>query len=280
LILALVSTSAGDAVSRSKAAEERGFDLVANEKWCEATYAFLEANDAAPSLDLIFNAALAADYAGDRQKALKLYADLIGAYPGSERNAEVTARIGELTQKMGADGVGTACAEPAPDEATPIATDAAATSSTSTPTGEPASKDGADSPGVMAFVPWTLLASGVVVLIVGGALAIGGIVPYLGHAQARNAILDAEQQGLDASEAQAAQTMWRGAWETWGLASVIVGATTTVVGTLLGFTGGALGVAAIALDEESPRDSAGSTTTTGIHLRALDERSRHAERRP
>jgi hypothetical protein len=281
LVLALASAGSEDAVSRSKAAEARGFALVEKEQWCDAAHAFIEANAAAPSLDLIFNAALAADYADDRQKALKLYADLIGAYPGSERNAEVTARIAELTQKMGTDGVGTACTEPAPDEGAPIAeSKSPSTTTSSTTETETKAADETGGTDVMAFVPWTMLASGAVVFVVGGALAVGGVIPYFGHAQARSAILDAEQSGGDASEAQAAQTMWRGAWETWGLASVVVGATTTVVGTLLGGAGGALGVADLATDEEalSPSSDAAPKTVTGIDVSTRVEQVRTVKR--
>jgi len=275
LLLVLAQAGPSDAVTRSKAAEARGFELVEQEQWCDAMHAFLDANASAPSLDLIFNAALAADYAGDRQKALKLYADLIGAYPGSERNAEVTARIAELTQKMGAEGIGTACSERAPDEYAGVSgAESSATPAASTTTDAPKSgeESGID---VMAFVPWTLLASGVVVFVVGGALAAGGAIPYLGHAQARSAIVEAEQQGADAAEAQAAQTMWRGAWETWGIASVVVGATTTVLGTLLGGAGGVLGVATMSMNEDAPSEtaSAPSSTVSDVGLRGLGDRT-------
>mgnify|MGYP000902700745 CR=1 FL=1 len=269
IALVLAAAPADDAVTRSKAAEARGFELVEKEQWCDAMHAFLEANDAAPSLDLISNAALAADYAGDRQKALKLYADLIGAYPGSERNAEVTARIGELSQKMSAEGAGTACPERAPDESTGTKDTSTAVESSKTPENAGAEQSDEGGLDVMAFVPWTMLASGVAVFVVGGALAVVGVVPYMGHAQARSAILEAEAAGADATDAQEAQTMWRGAWETWGLASVVVGATAGVLGTLVGASGGALGVAGLTLDEDAPAPAATEPPKTA-HA-AIDE---------
>lgn len=267
--------AAPTAVERSRAAEERGFASVDKEAWCEAYGAFLEANHFAPSVDLIFNAAQAADLAGDKKAALQLYADLLGAYPGSERQAQVNQRLVELTQALQKEGPGKACPTPAlpppsagaadaplaspPSQAEPATSSAPAgdpAAAEPSPTGPAASDDGGVS-GVgiaLAAAPWTLAGVGAGVGALGGALLIAGLVPFFGHAQVRQQILDAEATRADASALQSQQAAYRGAWESWGEPALFSGAALLGLGAATLVAGLAWGGVALAFggapDEE------------------------------
>jgi hypothetical protein len=265
LLLCSSAWGAEGAVERSRAAEERGFVDVENERWCAAFAAFMEANHFAPSVDLIFNAARAADLAGDRKHAVKLYAELLGAYPDSERQAEVNNRLAALTQEVQKLGPGTSCAEFAPadepegggvqtQDATALADDADPASSTSTSDAsekEPdvgnassseTADDGADSSlktspdasSTLALVgmvvPWSMAGGGLLLSIAGVAASSAGIVPVLGHAQARQQILELEATMGDASDLQVQQQGFRNAWETWGEISVWSGLAVLALG--------------------------------------------------
>lgn len=94
-------------------AERQAFAAIEAERWCDALHYFVVANSAAPSLDLIWNAAQAADLAGDRKRALKLYVELLGAYPRSKKQRKVNGRVKTLTAQIAKKGGGVRCEAPA-----------------------------------------------------------------------------------------------------------------------------------------------------------------------
>jgi len=63
LWVALSTISQSNDTAAAKAAEERAFAAIEEERWCDAAHAFMDANDLSPTVDLIYNAAQAADYA-------------------------------------------------------------------------------------------------------------------------------------------------------------------------------------------------------------------------
>ena len=83
---------ADDDLAMAAQHEEAGFAAAEAESWCEAASHFLKAYRAAPTIDYVYNAAMAADYAGDRRLALRLLVLLLGRHPDSERAQEVNKR--------------------------------------------------------------------------------------------------------------------------------------------------------------------------------------------
>jgi hypothetical protein len=224
LALVLLAPSAALADEEAaKKAEDEAFTAVEEERWCDAMHGFLVANDAAPSIDLIFNAALAADEAQDRKRALKLYVELLGAYPDSDRGESVNTRIADLTKAVQKDGDGTPCPEP---------------EATEEPAAEPAPAEQAPPPaeeppppaGVTYILPWSVAGAGAVIAVAGVGLAVLGGVPYFDFIGAREQILAAEREGGDAAALQERQEAARGAWTTWGELTMWAGVTTSVVG--------------------------------------------------
>lgn len=250
LLASLAAQADGDAVARAKAAEARAFEAIDGERWCDALHHFLEANAAAPSVDLIYNAAQAADLAEDRKQALKLYVELVGAYPGSERQAEVNARIRELTGVVAEEGEGSACPELAPEasgsdpvvEPTPVPV-------------EPASEASVD---VGAVLPWAVVGGGAVVMAAGAALAGVGSIPYFNFLDAREQILAAEQAGGDASALQRQQSDARASWQSWGELTTWTGVIGVVTGALVATGGLVWALSGSTPDEDQPSEEAAS----------------------
>lgn len=243
-------------VTKAKDAEERAFVAVDEERWCDASRLFIEANRYAPSVDLVFNAAHAAALAGDRKQAMKLYADLLGAYPGSKRQQEVTRAIADLTRKIEKEGPGQACPEPPPAEPAGAEPDPAAPAE---PSPEPAP---APDPAVHAeqtsatpaLWPWAV-AGGGALLAVGGATLSGiSLGPYFAHADAVEKIYAAEQAGADASALQKQQSEARQAWESWGELTLWSGVAIAGAGVAVTATGVVLGALSLAepTEEETP----------------------------
>jgi hypothetical protein len=206
-------------VAESKRAEARAFAAVEEERWCDANHAFLAAHQAAPQLDLVYNAAQAADLGGDKQQAVQLYVELLGAYPDSARQAEVDERIRALSKELQSGVEGVPC--PPPTEAAPDA------SVEADPAAEALPGAASAPPSVP---PWTVAGAGVVLLAAGTGLAAFGSLPYFGFHDARAAILEAEKGGGDAAGLHDRQTASRESWESWGGPSVISGVALAVVG--------------------------------------------------
>src|SRR5262245_58545414 len=83
LALALLLSSSAWAGDEKAAAdlEAKAFAAVDAKQWCEAVALFLAADQNAPSLDLVVDAAQAAEQGGDRAKALSLYAGALARMP-------------------------------------------------------------------------------------------------------------------------------------------------------------------------------------------------------
>lgn len=239
-------------VEQAKKAEAEAFRAVESESWCDALHLFVFAHQAAPSLDLIWNAAQAADLAKDRKEALKLYVELLGAYPNSERETHVRERIGVLTQEVAEVGRGVACPMPAVIEKLKKTDETEATSpasttntksgpqtdvsSVETETGASLSVDADGS--VKPYLPYATLAAGLGTALVGGALVALGTAPYLEFMSARDAILEAERNQTSAESFHASQTNGRENWEGWGAATVSVGGVMLATGVVAAIFGG------------------------------------------
>ena len=88
--------------NREKAAnaEKRAFKHIEGEKWCKATNAFLDAYDYHAAVVYIYNAAKAAEFAKDRKLALQLSLEMMGKFPGSDKQAEVNEMIQALSKEV------------------------------------------------------------------------------------------------------------------------------------------------------------------------------------
>ncbi len=241
-------------VDAARAAEEKAFAAIDEQRWCDAAHRFLDANDIAPSVDLIYNAAQAADYAGDRKLALRLYADLVGAYPGSDRQEAVNQRMVELTGEVTKSGAGTACPERTTPEA-PAATlpddapDANPDTAAVTGEGAPADSDTSGGGG-MSFLPWVGVGVSAVAVLAGGAMVAAGGGQALLHSYAKGQIENAQATGSDVPDgAHDLQSGARAAWQTWGEATFFAGIGTAVIATLLVGAAATWGVVDLVLAE-------------------------------
>ncbi len=245
LLAQLAAQPSAEDVSRAKAAEARAFVAIEGEQWCSAMNHFLEANAAAPSVDLIYNAAQAADLADDRAQALKLYDELVGAYPGSERQAQVNERVKELNALVEKEGGGTPCPAPAEKavsegpvvEPAPPAEEPPAT----VPAAEPA----------LGVLPWSVVGGGALLMAGGAALSGVGAMPYFGFLDAREKILAAELAGTDAGALQKQQRDARESWQSWGELTTWAGVITLVTGALVTTGGLVWALGSAAPDEEA-----------------------------
>lgn len=259
--LALVAPGQAE-VDAARAAEERAFAAIDEERWCDAAHRFMDANDIAPSVDLIYNAAQAADYAGDRKLALHLYTELIGAYPGSDRQAAVNQRMVEITSQVSKQGVGKSCPDrPAPPEPAPASVDKAGkvedTAPDEAPTGDASDVVAAPPPatagnagGGISFLPWIGVALAAAVVAGGAGLVGVGGSQYVAYFMAHNQINDAQANGTDVPDGvHDQQTNARAAWESWAEPTFLAGIATAAVATALVAAAVTWGVVDVALSE-------------------------------
>lgn len=248
--------SAAD-VKKAKAAEARAFQAIEGERWCDAMQLFLKANAAAPSVDLVYNAAQAADLAKDREQALKLYQELVGAYPESERQAQVDERIRELGEVTGSEGAGSPC--PTPPATTTTTAEAPVTPPEPAPEVSPLEDERGHAPPP-DVLPWTIAGAGGLLVAGGAVLTTLGALPFFSFLDAREKILAAEKAGADAGALQEQQADARAGWESWGELTAWTGLVTVVSGALVTTAGlvWALSSGDEALEEEAPSERDGA----------------------
>lgn len=257
-LAASVSRAASFGMEQAITAEKEAFRAVEAEAWCDALHLFVYAHEAAAALDLIWNAAQAADLAGDRKQALKLYVELLGAYPNSEREEYVRERISVLTKEVANSGLGVSCPVPASvaklkrsarmhQQNSTTQTQAQNKSGDSHATQAPgkspslAAAEQAGSSGSKAdagYLPYATLAVGASSVLLGSVLTAVGAMPYFDFMSAREAILEAERTQASADTWQMVQDGARASWESWGAASVAVGGALLGVGLITAATGG------------------------------------------
>jgi hypothetical protein len=246
-----------DALSADKAsaaaAEERAFVAVEEKRWCDAVFAFLEADTLAPSAALLLNAAQAAEVAGDLERTRALFVRVQQNTQGKaakdlpkELPKDLKKRLKKLDERIQKEGPGTACVAAPPPP--PVVVEAPPPDPEPAPVVvAPAADDGA----WIAPAAWTTAGVGGVVVASGVVLAVVGALPYADHAAAREAILSAEQAGADASALQAQQATARESWEGYGQASVVSGVVAVGVG-LVALGGGI--AAALLLSPAPPEE--------------------------
>ena len=165
---AFASTPAGAKdLNLAKQAEEKAFAAADQGLWCDATLHFLQAHQEAPNAQYIYNAAMAADSAGDRRWALHLFVLILGTYPDDERTQTISERTQIISQEIAKEGAGSPCATRVADSTPQNQKDEFWIETTTSPPA-PAT---APAPTPMVFgdnnIRWTVVATG-------GTLALGG----------------------------------------------------------------------------------------------------------
>lgn len=260
LAFAAPASDPAEVMRRAHAAEERAFVAVDQQQWCMALLAFLEADALAPDPDLLYNAARAADLAGDRTQALTLYSRVLEGATKA-RKAEVKKRLPQLVLEVERHGTGSACRGPgAPSPVLGADDPAPPTAAAKGAAGAPAPSVGAAAatlpttalpgPGVHGAPagaavaraeatpsptwPWLAVVGGGGVAVVGAVLAAVGAGPWFSYLDAQEGLRDAEQQGrLDVDALVAAQASAGRAWEAWGKPSLVAGLTAGAAGLLV-----------------------------------------------
>ncbi len=234
-------TTPSPAVSEAVALEEAAFAAVDEEQWCVAMHLFVKADQAAPALPLVENAAHAAEYAGDLERAAELLATLVERESNA---AKKKARKGAAWKfKVRSKGkTSTTCPAlevlrpPPPPEPEP----------------EPQAEPDPQTPPPSPLLPPTLGpvvgGVGVVTLIAGAAVMAVGVLPYVDHQNAVAAINEAEANKADARALQEQQAAARGAYESYGQLSVMSGGVLVGLGLTAAVAGGVL----VATQQGSP----------------------------
>ena len=225
LCLPLSATNAD--LQKARLSEEDAFKAAEAGEWCDATFHFLKAHESAPTVEYIYNAAMAADSAGDRRWAIHLFVSLIGNYPEDKRNQTISQRTQALTREIGRYGAGKACSNRAADN-DPQNIKGAYWLKT-TPSTPPAVN-----PPLKKFKPtndrnirWTVVATGGTLALGGGTMAALGAYPYFEG-------LDLYKEVLADNSSQNRQnyTLSRERWQSLGRPVAIAGTAAFLVGSL------------------------------------------------
>lgn len=224
--------SAADEAAR---AESAAFSAVDAQRWCDAVREFMRAHAFAPADELVFNAGLAAEKAGDADRARALFARVP---PASSRGKAAAKHLAELA------GVATTATCPdAPASAGSGAGAASGSGSEGAQGAETGIAPPPDDGGGVGVLPLGLLGAGVIVAVAGGIGIAAGSAQFVAHEDAVAAIRAGEKAGADPedlADEHERQRASRAAWEAWGLPAVIGGAVAIVVGAAAIAAGAAL----------------------------------------
>ncbi len=229
-MLVAAAPAAAQRESEAASAEARAFFAIEEQRWCDATAAFLEADSIAPSVDLVLNAAQAAKRANDRRQALTLFKDVKTRSPKSKSGKAAAKAITALEKEIGQSGEGTPCISltpplPPPPPPPPPPTEPP-------PSNEPAAEPVVEvRPLNVAAIATT--SAGAVLLVAGVGAAVVGLQPFFAHAGAAEQIRAAETASKPASSVvalQQTQNDARIAWSTWAQPTAIAGAVAAGVG--------------------------------------------------
>ena len=166
-------------LKEAQADEQRAFEYIEAEDWCNATNSFLDAYEKAPIIDYLFNAAKAARLAGDRRQAMQLNIELLGQFPGSPLTAEVNKNNKELSDEMTQNGPGLTCPRKKAETTSPPTTGSPSSTGTVSPPKPPVQTVPSPPPADLPPPPaeaaegTDLLTIGV--LAAGSVLTLGGI---------------------------------------------------------------------------------------------------------
>ena len=216
-------------LQKARGAEEKAFKAADAKDWCQATYHFLKAHESAPTVEYIYNAAMAADSAGDRRWAIHLFVSLIGNYPEDKRSQTINERTQVLTREIGRYGPGETCSN--------RVSDSDASSSKSAYWLQAPKEKTIPAPRRAPIqkilrtndenIKWTMVATGGTLALGGGTMALLGAAPYFEG-------LTLYEQVLADNNSQNRQnyTLTRERWQSLGKPVAIAGSVAFVVGSL------------------------------------------------
>tara|TARA_B100000683_G_scaffold275563_1_gene326745 strand:+ start:3077 stop:3838 length:762 start_codon:yes stop_codon:yes gene_type:complete len=226
---ALASTSAvAEDLNLAKQAEEKAFAAADQGLWCDATLHFLKAHQEAPAAQYIYNAAMAADSAGDRRWALHLFVLILGTYPDDERTKTISERTQIISQEIAKEGPGNPCATRVADNTPQTQKDAFWLETTPMPPAPPAPS----APTPMVFgdtnIRWTVVATGGTLALGGATMTVFGAYPYIEGLELYQRVLDD-----NSSQNRQAYTLVRERWQSLGRPVAIAGAAAFTLGGIV-----------------------------------------------
>ncbi len=245
LVVLAAAAAPPAAVAATTAAQHEAdaFAAIDAKRWCDAVQEFLRADALAPSEDLVMNAAMAAQYGGDRAAARGLY-ERARVAKGA-RAAEAAKHVAQLDAAIDSEGAGAAC--PAPPQPTATASPPSAPPATAAPTvpsAPPASVVVEPPASSTPLWPLAVVGAGAALAVVGGVAAGVGTLPWYQHESAVEALAAAEsKRGSDKAQLRALQQQQhdaRAAWESYGQLAAIAGVVVVSVGVVVVGTGVAL----------------------------------------
>jgi len=210
-------------LNSAKIAEEKAFLAADEAQWCEATYQFLLAHRAAPRVEYIYNAAMAADSSGDRRWATHLFVLILGNYPDDQRSQNISERIQLLTQEIETSGPGESCPNRVADGIGQQQKDALWLVAPPPPV-TPKPNLPAEDPNIR----WTVVATGGTLALGGATMAFLGGYPYFKGLELYQNVLDD-----NSSKNRQEYTLIRERWQTLGRPVAIAGAAAFVAGGIV-----------------------------------------------
>ena len=227
LLISLPLAAKSSDPQKARLFEEEAFKAADEKHWCEATFNFLKAHEAEPTVEYIYNAAMAADSAGDRRWAIHLFVSLIGKYPEDKRNQTINQRTQALTREIGRFGSGQTCPNRVADG------DSTTARSTYWLKGQP--QQPAPSPKIPKRVTegnndnieWTMVATGGTLALGGGTMTLLGASPYFEGLTLYEKVL-----ADNSSQNRQNYTLTRERWQSLGKPVAIAGSIAFVVGSL------------------------------------------------
>ena len=227
LFMALPLAADGTDPQKARLFEEKAFKSADEKQWCQATFHFLKAHEAEPTVEYIYNAAMAADSAGDRRWAIHLFVSLIGNYPEDKRNQTINQRTQSLTREIGRFGPGEMCPNRVADS------DSTTSKSAYWLKGPPLQPVPTQKPIKTIVqsnddnIKWTMVATGGTLALGGGTMAILGASPYFEGLTLYERVL-----ADNSSQNRQNYTLTRERWQNLGKPVAIAGSVAFVVGSL------------------------------------------------
>ena len=227
LFISLPLAAADTDPQKARLFEEKAFKAAESKEWCEATFHFLKAHEAEPTVEYIYNAAMAADSAGDRRWAIHLFVSLIGNYPEDKRNQTINQRTQSLTREIGRFGPGEMCPNRVADSDSTTSKSAYWLKGQPLQPAPPQKILKRATPSNNDNIKWTMVATGGTLALGGGTMVLLGASPYFEGLTLYEKVL-----ADNSSQNRQNYTLTRERWQSLGKPVASAGSLAFVVGSL------------------------------------------------